>query len=285
MAVSARVRAPPLFASSDASFARRRFLGIADTAEQFSRLLTTQLDLSIEAENLRRLGSNFKENDRVIVPEPQNGWVTDAVLVESFIEGDVMMDIIGGGLSTARSDATAKTLAKQAVDAVLDMVFQHNFVHGDLHPGNVLVTRDAPGEGGDDRGPRIAILDAGICIELSETCHVTMQRVLYNFMMNNGREAARLMAEHADQQYGTADGFARNLELFADGIDAMVKKAHTAQFYDKARARDATILAREHHTRLPPRRWASTTRQSAGCRASIASSSSRNLSPSRSPSS
>ena len=284
---------------------RWRYLGIADTAEQFCRLLTTQLDLSIEAENLRRLGANFAANDRVIVPAPQDGWVTDTVLVETFVEGDVMMDIIKGGLSSAsRSDAAVKLLAKRAVDAVLDMVFQHNFVHGDLHPGNVLVTRDAPGEGGDNKGPRIAILDAGICIELTESTHVTMQKVLYNFMTNNGREAARLMAEHADKQYGTAEGFARNLESFADGIDAMVKKAHGAQFYDKVmclaraarerRARRAPRRAASRETmgfvarsRCPShaRRSASTTRRSASSRASTASSSSRSSSRSRSPSS
>ena len=41
----------------------------------------------------------------------------------------------------------------------------HNFVHGDLHPGNVLVTTTADGS------PRLAFLDAGIVVSYSEFDH------------------------------------------------------------------------------------------------------------------
>lgn len=39
------------------------------------------------------------------------------------------------------ADQAAKhALCNQGIDAVIKMVFQDNFVHGDLHPGNILVT-------------------------------------------------------------------------------------------------------------------------------------------------
>jgi predicted unusual protein kinase regulating ubiquinone biosynthesis (AarF/ABC1/UbiB family) len=44
------------------------------------------------------------------------------------------------------------------IDAFCQMLFVHNFVHGDLHPGNVfIVTRP-------DRSPKLAFLDAGIVV-------------------------------------------------------------------------------------------------------------------------
>ena len=57
---------------------------------------------------------------------------------------------------------------------------QHNYAHGDLHPGNILV-RDAAvqnpahgnvslyAKGGGARHPQLVMLDAGIVVELEDT--------------------------------------------------------------------------------------------------------------------
>jgi tRNA A-37 threonylcarbamoyl transferase component Bud32 len=42
-------------------------------------------------------------------------------------------------------------MCNRGIDAVLKMLFQDNFVHGDLHPGNILVTPDG----------QLAFIDAG----------------------------------------------------------------------------------------------------------------------------
>ena len=36
----------------------------------------------------------------------------------------------------------AARLAKNGTQAVLSMIFNHNFIHGDLHPGNIFWTKD-----------------------------------------------------------------------------------------------------------------------------------------------
>lgn len=59
-------------------------------------------------------------------------------------------------LSTAKSGAqtftadlkTRRTIANEGVDMFLHMMFTDNFVHGDLHPGNILVQNVSP-EGRD----------------------------------------------------------------------------------------------------------------------------------------
>ena len=50
-----------------------------------------------------------------------------------------------------------RKLARIGVDAFLKMCFQDNFVHGDLHPGNILVS-----EANADKPMRVIFLDAGI---------------------------------------------------------------------------------------------------------------------------
>ena len=54
-----------------------------------------------------------------------------------------------------------------AIEAVCQMLFIDNFVHGDLHPGNILVSPDN----------RFVLLDVGICIENSERDHGLIRSV------------------------------------------------------------------------------------------------------------
>ena len=51
-----------------------------------------------------------------------------------------------------------------------------NFVHGDLHPGNIFVTPDN----------KLAFLDAGIAIRYSETEHEHLIDVLTAFIQYDG---------------------------------------------------------------------------------------------------
>ena len=44
---------------------------------------------------------------------------------------DDFFDVLGNSLK--------ERLSFMCTDAMLDMVFEHNFMHGDLHPGNILV--------------------------------------------------------------------------------------------------------------------------------------------------
>jgi aarF domain-containing kinase len=53
------------------------------------------------------------------------------------------------------------------------MVLRDNLVHGDLHPGNLLVRAKAAGDGGvrgqanSDGAMQVVMLDAGLCVELT----------------------------------------------------------------------------------------------------------------------
>ena len=65
-------------------------------------------------------------------------------------------------------------------------------MHGDLHPGNILVTRDAT------RDPAVCFLDAGICVELGAKEHVHLVRVLSALMRHDGDAAGRLLCKGMD---------------------------------------------------------------------------------------
>ncbi|KAJ8599697.1 hypothetical protein CTAYLR_004763 [Chrysophaeum taylorii] len=200
------------------------------------------LDLRIEAYNLERLAALFKNDDTVCIPQPvwlcgaantsqevgdattdkvtvvaakrETRWSSRDVLVEEYVEGRPITSFVGA--------ESASLLAKRGAMALLRMVLQHNFVHGDLHPGNLLV----------DSSHRIVLLDAGICIELPQRAHDNMVAMLRAMLEARGHDAARLMlaSDAADRTRRERD--AQNETNFVQGIAAMVDRARNQAFFE-----------------------------------------------------
>ena len=80
----------------------------------------------------------FKLQDErnVIFPKPVLELCSEQVLVESFEHGTSIGTLIQD-LDSIPIDSR-KRFAAKGVDMFLKMVFRHNFVHCDLHPGNIL---------------------------------------------------------------------------------------------------------------------------------------------------
>merc|ERR1711879_971995 len=99
------------------------------------------------------------------------------------------------------------------------MVFMNNFVHADLHPGNLLVTTDT-------KEPKLVILDAGMAVELKPTSHKNMVDILLAFFKSEGYKAGQLMVEGARGQCS-------DVEAFCSAVDEMVARSHESPFFDK----------------------------------------------------
>ena len=70
----------------------------------------------------------------------------------------------GAGEGEGLSPAEGKALARQGLRAFLTMLLQHNLVHADLHPGNILARLDGEEAGGGEKaggGPGAGPLDGG----------------------------------------------------------------------------------------------------------------------------
>ena len=69
------------------AFPRLEMLSLGDTCRQFRAVMQQQLDLTIEAHNLRVFGERFAHDDWAVFPQPIDGLVSSKVLVETFMEG------------------------------------------------------------------------------------------------------------------------------------------------------------------------------------------------------
>lgn len=110
------------------------WLSLPDEVSQFADMMLLQLDLRIEASNLLIFRKNFKPRTTAWFPYPHTAFTTRQVLVEEFAQGIPLANFMefGGGIFQ-------EEIANEGLDAFLRMLLIDNFVHADLHPGNIMV--------------------------------------------------------------------------------------------------------------------------------------------------
>lgn len=110
------------------------WLSLPDEVSQFGEMMRLQLDLRIEAANLTIFRRNFKERTTAWFPYPHTEFTTRQVLVEEFAQGIPLSDFMENGGGVFQQE-----IADEGLDAFLRMLLLDNFVHADLHPGNIMV--------------------------------------------------------------------------------------------------------------------------------------------------
>jgi aarF domain-containing kinase len=100
---------------------------------------------------------------------------------------------------------------RRGLCAFFKMIFTDNFVHGDLHPGNIMLS--AP----EGKPMAISFVDAGLTVELSERDRHNFRKFFRALGTGDGRLAARLMMEGATEQHCT------DPEAFQAGVDRIVR--------------------------------------------------------------
>jgi aarF domain-containing kinase len=128
------LRIMAFFASVINAIPTMEWLSFPDEVEQFGEMMRLQLDLRIEAANLTLFRQNFKDRSTAWFPYPYTEYTTRQLLIEEFAQGIPMEDFLqnGGGIFQ-------KDIADEGLDAFLTMVLIDNFIHADLHPGNIMV--------------------------------------------------------------------------------------------------------------------------------------------------
>ncbi|XP_010190659.1 PREDICTED: uncharacterized aarF domain-containing protein kinase 2, partial [Mesitornis unicolor] len=190
-----------------------KWLSLTEVVEEFEKLMIQQIDLRYEARNLERFRQNFLDVDFVKFPTPIHPLVTTDVLVETFEESEPISHYLHAEIATE----LRQRLAKMGMDMLLKMVFVDNFVHADLHPGNILVQGTAHVSSSCKEQTAIVdlcdtlvvevqpplrrlclvLLDAGIVAELQSADLQNFRAVFTAVVQGQGERVAELILHHA----------------------------------------------------------------------------------------
>ncbi|GER47051.1 protein kinase superfamily protein [Striga asiatica] len=167
---------------------------------EFTKSIASELDFIQEAKNSERAAYNFRKNSRVTIPHVYWDFTSRQVLTMQFCKGQKRQSVrVSESLSCLitvnaplcigdfteieiqlgltglfhgfqiddveylnRMGINPLKVAKTLIDVFAEMIFVHGFLHGDPHPGNILVSPHGPD------GYSLVILDHGIYKPLSE---------------------------------------------------------------------------------------------------------------------
>ncbi|KAL9273125.1 putative serine/threonine-protein kinase abkC [Drosera capensis] len=139
-----------------------------ESVQQFAVFMMSQVDLSREAAHLNRFIDNFRRWRDVSFPKPLYPLVHPAVLVETYEQGESVAHFIE---ELDGHDRIKAALAHIGTHALLKMLLVDNFVHADMHPGNILV-RVVPKKSARKKAakskPHVVFIDVGMTAELSQ---------------------------------------------------------------------------------------------------------------------
>ncbi len=162
-----------------------RRLRPVEVVSEFEKTLNRELDLMQEAANAAQLRRNFEASDQLYVPEIYWDYCRPNVLTMERISGIPIGDIDAlkaHGTNIAR-------LAENGVKIFFTQVFQHNFFHADMHPGNIFVDVENPEQ------PRYIAVDFGIMGSLSAR---DQHYLAANFLAFFQRDYYRVAKLHID---------------------------------------------------------------------------------------
>jgi aarF domain-containing kinase len=110
------------------------WLSFPDEVAQFAEMMRLQLDLRIESANLTIFRQNFKSRTTAWFPFPYTEYTTREVLIEEYAQGIPLETFLQNGGGVFQKD-----IADEGLNAFLTMLLIDNFIHADLHPGNIMV--------------------------------------------------------------------------------------------------------------------------------------------------
>ncbi len=111
-----------------------------EIVQDYRTTIFDELDLQREGANASQLRRNFSASPLLYVPEIYWDYSRSNVLVMERIYGIPVTDV--AALTAQGTDM--KKLAERGVEIFFTQVFEHNFFHADMHPGNIFVAQKNP---------------------------------------------------------------------------------------------------------------------------------------------
>jgi len=164
--------------------AEGRRLRPVEVAEDYRTTIQDELNLQREAANTSTLRSHFDHSPLLYVPEVYWPYCNERILVMERIYATPVTDIE----ALEKAGTNFKVLAERGVEIFFTQVFEHNFFHADMHPGNIFVNTSKP------QAPQYLAIDCAIIGSLSDRDQYFLARTLLAVFRRDYRQVAELHA-------------------------------------------------------------------------------------------
>ncbi|KAI9157862.1 hypothetical protein LWI28_029273 [Acer negundo] len=155
--------------------------------EKLRDLSRVSTDFIQEAKNSERTAEKFRNNDVVRVPQVFWDFTTSQVLTMEFCQGCKVDDL----KVLKEIKVNPIKVAKALVEVFAEMIFIHGFVHGDPHPGNILVSPEG------QNGFSLVLLDHGTYRTLDEAFRVNYCQLWKALILLDSNKI-----QHLGEQFG-----------------------------------------------------------------------------------
>ncbi|KJS08693.1 MAG: ubiquinone biosynthesis protein UbiB [Gammaproteobacteria bacterium BRH_c0] len=153
-----------------------------EIVEDYKHTIFDELNLQREAANASLLRRNFLNSPLLYVPDVYWPLTNEKVMVSERIYAAPVTDI--AYLTQRNTDF--KVLAERGVEIFFTQVFEHNFFHADMHPGNIFV------DASDPKAPRYLAVDCAIVGSLTDEDRYYLARNLVAIFRRDYRQVAEL---------------------------------------------------------------------------------------------
>jgi ubiquinone biosynthesis protein len=212
-------------------------LHLPDVVSDYQRTIFDELDMRKEAANTEQLRENFAGSQLLYVPRVYHRLCRSEVLVLERIHGVPIANVD----ELHRRGTDMKLLAEQGVETFFTQVFEHNFFHADMHPGNIFVDVNDPAD------PSYIAIDCAIIGRLEKEDQDYLARNLLAFFNRDYAQVARLHLESGWIPEGTdPQAFERVIRevcepIFAKPLNEISFGHFLVQLFQAAREFDMDI--------------------------------------------
>ena len=206
-----------------------KWVSIPGALAQFARALREQLDFGLEAENNRAFARNFASDPRVRVPKLEDELCTRRLLVMELVVGVKPTDV----------ETDREGLARAGFSCIAQMVFLDGFVHADMHPGNILFTREG----------LIYLIDLGLVATIPDDLRKPWTDTFVAVALGDGVRASELFYGFAPEVSDT------DYAAFEADVCAHFEKLHgrpLSELEVTTAVGGAMAILRKHHVQVDP---------------------------------
>ncbi len=211
-------------------------IGPQDLVDEFERAIHQELDFQREAASIERFGSQFADDERIMVPQVFHEYSTERVLTMEFVDGRPLAELLR---EDPRDEEEGKRVAGLGADLTLKQIFQHGFFHADPHPGNILVLHDG----------RLCYLDFGLSGSLIRRDLATISDMLISIIACDEQKASRAVVRLAgSRDFETA----RSIEREIAELIGRFQSAGAGDFSFTTLLSDIVAILVDKELHLPP---------------------------------